>query len=472
MTAPVVVTLLVTAVENGYLLPTASDGKSKGGAGETLAKWVSDEHHCAGALGPKGAPACAEDATIALSAGDHWSGPAISSYFGGESTAETMAKMGYAASAPGNHEFDFGRPQFVKNQKLGGFPFVAANWKVKDEHAAGTDFPPFVIIERKGAKIGVVGLASVTTSATAMSGRYEGIEFTGYEESLGKAIPAAYAAGADAVVVLAHECPSELTAVVAKNADWKPALVTGAHCREPFSKKEGDTSFASPGKHWEQYLRVSLTVDTSRPVHERVVAVDSKLVDVGGGIEPQPGVAKTIAAWKQKLDAALGEEIGFTKAGIDQKSPAMARWITNAWKDMLGVDVAISNKNGIRQSLPPGKITKSSVHSVLPFENTLLTLSIKGDDLIKDLGNEQAIYSGVVKTGKDQYKDATGKPIDPQRRYSVATVEYLYFGGEGFAFEKQDPLPRETGMIWQTPVIDWTKKQGLSAAQPLEQKLK
>jgi hypothetical protein len=53
----------------------------------------------------------------------------------------------------------------------------------------------------------------------------------------------------------------------------------------------------------------------------------------------------------------------------------------------------------------------------------------------------------------------------------VATVEYLYFGGDGFEFEKLDPDPKETGMAWQTPVIEWTRKAGSTEAKPLEKLL-
>ena len=54
----------------------------------------------------------------------------------------------------------------------------------------------------------------------------------------------------------------------------------------------------------------------------------------------------------------------------------------------------------------------------------------------------------------------------------MASVEYLYFGGDGFDFEKQDPLPGETGMVWQTPVVDWTKQLNSSQSHPLESFLK
>jgi hypothetical protein len=54
----------------------------------------------------------------------------------------------------------------------------------------------------------------------------------------------------------------------------------------------------------------------------------------------------------------------------------------------------------------------------------------------------------------------------------VVTFEYLYFGGDNFQFERLDPDPGETGVVAQTPVIEWTRKQGTSPDKPLESVLR
>ena len=66
------------------------------------------------------------------------------------------------------------------------------------------------------------------------------------------------------------------------------------------------------------------------------------------------------ASWKEKLDAALGEEIGWAGVEIDKESAEIGRWITGAWRAELGTDVAIVNRRGIRQGLPRGPVTKAA----------------------------------------------------------------------------------------------------------------
>jgi 5'-nucleotidase / UDP-sugar diphosphatase len=462
---PAVVTILYTADEHGWLLPGVEKGATLSGAPTLLGAWIADEKHCTGLPGT--AKPCTNPTTIALSGGDSFNGPAVSTLFLGESMAEAMGKMGYEAGVLGNHELDFGHLQFVKNKKLSGMKYLGANVAVKDPERSDLALPPFALIERQGAKIAVIGLASEMTASRSMADRFHGIEFQPVEQALSKAVPDAWTAGADAVVVIAHECPDKLSPVFAKHADWKVSFVGGANCHKSLEDRGAGTVMIAPSGRMQQYARVALTIDRSRPARERVVSVAAKAVDVAG--QPDQALQAFVDGWKQKVDAALGQEIGFTVAGLDQKTDA-GRWVTEAWRSELGVDVAIVNAKGIAQSLPQGPITKASVYSMMPYDNSLLVVSITGADLLKSLENPEAVAAGAAKSGKSF--TVGGKPIDPAARYKVATVEYLYFGGDGFTFDKQDPEPKETGMDWRTPVIEWTQKQGTSKADPVEKKLR
>ncbi|WP_375765479.1 5'-nucleotidase C-terminal domain-containing protein [Archangium gephyra] len=473
---PTTVTVLVTGSPNGQLLPTpAAEGeKPTTGAAELLGWWAAKEKHCPGQVKDGQAP-CKDASTLALTIGDAWNGPALSSFFYGETTSAVMGRMGFAASALGNHELDYGRQQFQKNLKTGGFPFLAANLKVKDAALAKDwDLPGFKVFDRQGLKIGVVGLTSPKTVATAMAGRAEGLEVLSDEQALTDAVGEAQKAGADTVVVLADECPSDLQAVLSKHPEWKVSLVAGGRCAQPVNTKEGNTTYVSLGRGFDKYLRAAYTYDASKPEGEQVTGVEVTMVDVTGG-EGAPAAdadtAKMIADFKAKLDQALGEEIGVTKKAMEKDSKQLASWVTTAIREQVGTDAVVLNRKGFREGLPAGKVTKGSVYSVLPFENSVMVVEVKGSDLARQLANPEAVYSGFTPAGKG-FKDAKGKPLDPKKEYKVATIEYLYFGGDGFEFEKLDPEPGETGMSWQTPVIDWTKEKGTTDAKPLDKLIK
>ena len=455
------VTILVTGDENGWLVPAQGEAPEQGGPSRLLQKWVKDEGHCV-----KPSPGCG---TVALTTGDHFNGPAISSFFFGQPAAEVMGKMGYAASGLGNHELDFGLDGFHRDQQLGGFPYLAANVQV-EQGGPDLGLKPYLVVERRGAKIGVIGLANVNADKRVMAGQFHGVTFKPYEETLASAVPAVWKEGADAVVVLVDECPKELEQTLSAHPEWKLSLLVGGHCRGAYQKKLGETWAFSPGKHFAKYVRARITVDPSKPAGQKLASAEAAVVDVGSG-PASPEIDALVNGWKQKLDQALGEEIGFTKTGLKEGSPQLSKWITTAWRDTLHTDVALVNKRGIRQGLPAGKITKASVYSVLPFEDSLMIVKLPGEALAKALSNPEALFTGAAKAGKG-FKDAKGKPVDPKKTYTVATEEFLYFGGDGFEMEPSDPMPTETGMVWQTPVIEWTKKQGTSGKKPLEKMLK
>jgi 5'-nucleotidase/UDP-sugar diphosphatase len=470
--APQTVTVLVTGDENGHLLPSGEGAVKKGGAAETLGTWVANEGHCPGQIPKSGAPACKDGKTLVLSTGDHFSGPSISSFFQGEPTAEAMSRMGYAASGMGNHELDFGREQFDKLREMGGFPYLSANIRPPSKKADkpyDLGLKPWTIFERGGVKIGVVALSAANVGKTVMSGRFYGNEVTPYEGALNTAVPAVRKAGADLIIVVADECPTVLEPIVAKHPEWKLAFLAGGHCHTPVERKVSTTPLVSPGRRWEKYLRAKLTVDGERPAGQRLVGLETKVVDVvsgPGSPAPDAELAARVQTWVKKHDAALGETIGYTRSGLDANGDVLHTWYTRALRDKQKVDVAILNKKGFRGGVAPGAITPGVVYSVMPFDDSLLTAKVKGKDLVVALENPAAVYDGAAK--KDGKWTVKGKPLDPAATYSVVTFEYLYFGGDNFQFERNDPEPGETGQVAQTPVIEWTKKLGTSPDKPLE----
>ena len=420
-------------------------------------------------------PPC-DPATLVLSGGDNWTGPAVSSYFGGEPMARAMARMGYAATAFGNHDFDFGRERYVSNRRLSGFPFLAANMRATDPALASVAPRPFALFKRKDITIGGGGLATDTTLTTATARNFEGLAFEAEEPALARAIPAAWSAGADAVVLIAHECPDKVAPIVARHPEWKLAFVGAGHCHRRLELTAAGVPIMGPGWRFEGYARAAITVDRSRPPGERVTAVEAHVVEVAtadGDASPpaDPAIQRLAATWKAKTDQALGDVIGFTSSGLDQSPGQLGRLIGNAWREELGADFALLNEGAIRQAIPKGPITKASIYSVMPFDNDLVLCTLKGSDLIHDARLEEAFVVGMKSAGKDTFVDDAGRPIEPDRKYAVVTIDFLYHGGSGFPLEQQDPSARETGMDWRAPVIDWAKRNGSSAETPIEKLL-
>lgn len=423
------VTLLITGHETGTL-PTK--------APRLMAQWKAQE----------GWP----DA-LAFSTGDSFSGAVLSTHFFGAPTAEVMKALQYKASAFGNHDLDLGLETLQKFREASGVTMLAANLKDKADADQPLKLVPSTVVTREGVKVGVVGFTSVKTLATSMSGRAGGLELVPLDAAVGPALESLEKDSPDVVLVLVDDCFTVLKPVLAAHADWKVDLVVGTRCEGEQQDVSGPTKYFSVGDDLSTYVAASFKLGDGKGT---LVAARKELAAQG---DEDADLVALRTRWKTQLDAELGQKIGFTKTGFKEDAVQLRTLVATALKEQTKADAAMINKKGIRAALPKGDITQASVHDLIPFENAVVTVKVKGEVLEKLKALPEAFLVGPAKIVADQ-------------DYLLATTEYLYFGGDGLGFEAAAPNPELTGQVWQTPVIQWLQKQATDPKKPLEKLLK
>lgn len=98
-----------------------------------------------------------EKNVLLLDAGDIFQGTPYFNMYGGEIEMKLMSKMGYDASAIGNHDFDGGLDNLVKQLQHATFPMICANYDFTGTPMEGKTVP-YRIFEKEGVKVGVFGL--------------------------------------------------------------------------------------------------------------------------------------------------------------------------------------------------------------------------------------------------------------------------------------------------------------------------
>jgi 5'-nucleotidase len=98
-----------------------------------------------------------EKNVLLLDAGDIFQGTPYFNFYAGELEFKLMSQMGYDLATLGNHDFDLGADNIVKQMPHANFEFVNANYDFKDSPLAGR-INPYKIINKGGLKIGVFGL--------------------------------------------------------------------------------------------------------------------------------------------------------------------------------------------------------------------------------------------------------------------------------------------------------------------------
>jgi 5'-nucleotidase / UDP-sugar diphosphatase len=444
----IALTILYTNDEHGWMAPTDRSG----GAAGMLQRWREEEGFTDD--GP----------FLILSGGDMWTGPALATWFGGESMVDVMNAMGYHAAALGNHEFDFGREGLRQRADEAEFAFLGANALNAGSGAPIDEVLPYVIQEVAGLHVGIIGLASTRTPRTTMPTHVAGIDFAGYQETLEHIVPEVRRDGADIVLLISHLCSQEMTALAKTAAALDIAMVGGGHCHERVSRVSDGVALVQAGWRLEAYGRVDLAYDpTTQSVRDVTVTVKSN----------PPGTADAeiealVGQWQSELDGALLVSIGYTEKGISRGSNAMGNMVMDAWLAGYPADAAMSNPGGFRQDIPSGEITLADIVGVLPFDNTLVDVALTGAQLVTSFehGARRPAIGGLRQTGAGY--TVNGEPLDRDRVYHVLVNDYMYAGGDGYAFARYDPDAYMTGMDWRQPVIEWIADLGTTRDDPLE----
>lgn len=98
-----------------------------------------------------------EENVLLLDAGDIFQGTPYFNEYGGELEMKLMSKMGYDASAIGNHDFDHGLDGLDKQLVHATFPLICANYDFTGTPMEGKTIP-YKIFEKGGVTIGVFGI--------------------------------------------------------------------------------------------------------------------------------------------------------------------------------------------------------------------------------------------------------------------------------------------------------------------------
>ena len=104
----------------------------------------------------------------------------------------------------------------------------------------------------------------------------------------------------------------------------------------------------------------------------------------------------------------------------------------------MPIDIALTNKGGLRSTLPEGTITFGDIYNIFPFENTLALLTLNGEQLmqlfaeIAKVGGEAISGARLTISADGTLLDATvnNLPVDPSKEYRIATSDYLSQGND------------------------------------------
>ncbi|WP_398451641.1 5'-nucleotidase C-terminal domain-containing protein [Sphingobacterium thalpophilum] len=180
---------------------------------------------------------------------------------------------------------------------------------------------------------------------------------------------------------------------------------------------------------------------------------DFRQYSINSEVQADPTVVSIYEPFKQKMEAEMNRVIGHAGKGLTKdKTPEtlMGNFFCEALLWMSDhfahnpADLAFATKGGIRNDLKAGDITVGHIFEVMPFENTLTVIELKGsqirqlaDYIAKTHGQPIAGMTLMISANGAQDIKIKGQPIDDNKLYKLVTYDYLANGGDNLTLLTQ-----------------------------------
>ncbi|MBW9069198.1 5'-nucleotidase C-terminal domain-containing protein [Agrobacterium pusense] len=409
---------------------------------------------------------------LLLNAGDNFQGSLFYTTYKGTVEAEMLNAMKFDAMTVGNHEFDDSEDGLAGFLDKVQFPVVTANVVATAASKIGDRVKPSIVLEVGGQKIGIVGAVANDTAELATPG--PNITIAEDVAKISEQVQKLKQEGVDKIIALTHVGYPRDLEFIAKIPDVD--VVVGGHSHTLLSntdqKAEGPypTLVDNPGGYkvpvvqagqYSKYLGdLKVVFDDNGVVKES--KGDPILID--SSFKPDEATLKRIDELKAPIEALKAKVVGTSEGPIEGdrkicrvKECSMGNLVADATlarvKDQ-GVTIAFANSGGLRSSIDGGDVSMGEVLTVLPFQNTVATFQLKGEDIRAALENGVSqIDDGAgrfmqvsgMKYSFDRSKPAGSRvvsvevkegdafvPLDPAKTYIVAANNYVRTGGDGF----------------------------------------
>jgi len=472
------VTILYTNDHHSYLLPTdlPDFGKQVGGIARRHALIQSIR--------------ASQSCVLLLDGGDIFQGTPFYSFFKGKADIEAYSLCGYDATTLGNHDLDDGLLNYIEQYKNAPFPLLCAN--VVRAADGTTVFTPYRMIERNGLHIGLIGvIGSSAWDVIALSNR-KGMNLIDPVDAVASAV-ACLRPRSDLIVLLSHsgyEQDLELARLVpgidvivgghTNTFVEKPTVVRHEPVIVPPASGKGLGTIVVQAFKWGVFLgRLDLTLRKGGPT----LHADGGLIPITASISVplDSPMSRLVESYDMLIRAQTTQIIGQSSAEFlypesrkHLESLPLGTLISKSLIEFTGADMAIINSGSIREILPEGPITMGRVFSILPFDNTVVTLSMRGRDIVEMFRylcrNYGLItgyqYGGVTCTFDIAQRVVTnirisGTAIAPEKIYRVVTISYLSDGNQNGtmlfrqAFDKHDD-----GYYYREAFLDYIRRHG------------
>ncbi|SLK08892.1 5'-nucleotidase / UDP-sugar diphosphatase [Enterobacter sp. NFR05] len=444
---------------------------------------------------------------LLLSGGDINTGVPESDLQDAEPDFRGMNLIGYDAMAVGNHEFDNPMSVLRQQEKWAKFPFLSAN--IYQKSTGERLFKPWMIFDRQGLKIAVIGLTTDDTAKIGNPEYFTDIEFRKPADEaklvieelqqtqkpdvilatthMGHYDNGEHGSNAPGDVEMARTLPAGSLAMIVGGHSQDPVCMASENKKQvnyvpgtPCAPDKQNGIWIVQAHEWGKYVgRADFEFRNGemKLVNYQLIPVNlKKKVTYDNGkservlftpeIQENQQMLSLLTPFQNKGKAQLEVKIGNTNGHLEgDRSKVrfvqtnLARLILAGQMARTNADLAVMSGGGVRDSIEEGAITYKDVLKVQPFGNTLVYADMSGKELtdyltaVAKMKPDSGAYPQfanvgfVAKNGVLSDLKIKGEAIDPAKTYRLATLSFNATGGDGYPRIDNKPGYVNTGFI-------------------------
>jgi len=220
----------------------------------------------------------------------------------------------------------------------------------------------------------------------------------------------------------------------------------------------------------------------------KIVDVNSSIIDIDKNISEEEFEEIELSKYRDSISKEMDQVINYCSIAMEVGSPEglLGNFISDLAilyirkkfpENEFNPDFCILNNGGFRSTLNEGSITIGDIFQIMPFDNHLLILEIKGkemNDLIKYIKDKSTTnvsrksgvpLSGIrLKISEDKVTRCmiSNKMYDPLKTYKILTTNYLASGGDDMDFLKNCKTLFNTKLLLRDVIIRYIEELGKS----------
>ena len=226
---------------------------------------------------------------------------------------------------------------------------------------------------------------------------------------------------------------------------------------------------------------LAITICSCKQEKLHLTKIEGKQIPISDSLEINTEIESFIAPYRAHVNKDLDSVIAYSMDTYSKADGELNTAIGNLMADIIheqsnpvfksrtgkDIDMVLVNHGGIRAIISKGDITSRTAYEIMPFENSIVVVAMKGkqlDSLIYYLSKAKRAHPiSKLKLALDSEFNVAealinNEPIDSSKTYYVATNDYLYNGGDHMTFFQTNDSLYVLNYKIRSALLDYFKK--------------